>query len=165
MNAKDLSTRRISLFRRTGNSGGFWRAALSPPLLAQACRPFQAVRWQREFDGREKMVCASCCGLTAAAVATLRRSRWLAQVLLWIPIELFFALGATEVIRLPSVLGSSSGGSRFYIHAAHKIFHDGCVFHYNVSSVRPVPEGTEHRLPVFLVQPSGQSLERPLETR
>src|ERR1017187_1266268 len=78
---------------------------------------------------------ASYYDLTAASVAALRRSRWLAQVLLWIPIELLFALGATEVIRLPSVLGPSGGGSRFYIHAAHKIFHNGWAFHYNVSSV------------------------------
>ena len=80
---------------------------------------------------------ASYYDLTAAAVAALRRSRWLAQVLLWIPIELLFALGATEVIRLPFVLGSSGGGSRFYIHAAYKILHNGWAFHYNVSSVRP----------------------------
>src|SRR5664279_1980469 len=48
-------------------------------------------------------------------MAALRRSRRLAQVLLWIKIELGFALGAAEVIRLPFVLGSSSGGSRFYV--------------------------------------------------
>ena len=58
--------------------------------------------------------------LTAAAMAALRRSRRLAQVLLRIKVELLFALGAAEVIRLPFVLGSSSGGSRFYVHAAHK---------------------------------------------
>src|ERR1039457_7251349 len=80
---------------------------------------------------------ASYYDLTAAAVAALRRSRWLPQVLLWIPIELLFALGATEVIRLPLVLGSSRGGGRFYIHAAYKILHNGWAFHYNVSSVRP----------------------------
>ena len=110
---------------------------------------------------------ASYYDLTAAAVAALRRSRWLAQVLLWIPIELLFALGATEVIRLPFVLGSSGGGSRFYIHAAYKVLHNGWAFHYNVSSVRPgpVPEGTVQGLPVFPMQPSGQSLKRPLETR
>ena len=112
-------------------------------LFHRSFRLNHAVR-SKQFDGRENMVCASYYDLTAASVAALRRSRWLAQVLLWIPIELLFALGATEVIRLPSVLGPSGGGSRFYIHAAHKIFHNGWAFHYNVSSVRPgpVPEGT-----------------------
>jgi hypothetical protein len=61
--------------------------------------------------------------LAAAAMAALRRSRSLAQVLLRIRIELLFALGAAEVICLPFVLGLPSGGSRFYVHAAHRIFH------------------------------------------
>src|SRR5450756_1966966 len=72
-------------------------------------------------------------GLTAAAMAALRRSRGLAQVLLRIEIELLFALGAAEVIRLPFVLGSSSGGSRFDVHAAHRIFHSCCVVHYHLA--------------------------------
>jgi hypothetical protein len=74
-------------------------------------------------------------GLTAAAMAALRRSRGLAQVLLRIKIELLFALGAAEVIRLPFVLGMSSGGSRFYVHAAHRIFYSRCARHYDFSFV------------------------------
>jgi hypothetical protein len=73
--------------------------------------------------------------LAAAAMAGLRRSRRLAQVLLRIKIELFFALGATKVIRLPFVFGSSSGGSRVHVHAAHGIFHGGCVRHCYLSFV------------------------------
>ena len=97
--------------------------------------------------------------LTAAAMAALRRSCRLAQVLLRIKIELLFALGAAEVIRLPFVLGSSSGGSRFYVHAAHKIFHSYCVLHYHLSFVRlheyPVPfSGTTQELPVLVVPES-----------
>jgi hypothetical protein len=74
-------------------------------------------------------------GLTAAAVAAFRRSRGLAQVLLRIMIELLFALGAAEVIRLPFVLGMPSGGSRVHVHAAHGIFHGGCVRHCYLSFV------------------------------
>jgi hypothetical protein len=75
-------------------------------------------------------------GLTAAAVAAFRRSRGLAQVLLRIMIELLFAYGAAEVIRLPFVLGMSSGSSGFYVHAAHRIFHSGCAIHNQLSLVR-----------------------------
>jgi len=67
--------------------------------------------------------------LAAAAMAALRRSRSLAQILLWISSELLFALGATEVVCLPFVLGSSGRGSRFYIHAAYRIFHSCCAIH------------------------------------
>ena len=67
--------------------------------------------------------------LTTAAMAFLRRSRRLAQILLRIMIELLFALGAAEVICLPFVLGMSSGGGRFYVHAAYRIFHSGCAIH------------------------------------
>src|ERR1019366_370194 len=74
--------------------------------------------------------------LTAAAMAALRRSRGLAQILLRIKIELLFALGAAEVIRLPFVLGPSSGGCRFYVHAAHGIFYSGCALHSHLSFVR-----------------------------
>jgi len=74
--------------------------------------------------------------LTAAAMAALRRSRGLAQVLLRIQIELLFALRAAEVIRLPCVLGSPSGGGRFYVHAAHRIFDSGGVLHYHLSFFR-----------------------------
>ena len=75
-------------------------------------------------------------GLTAAAVAAFRRSRRFTQVLLRTKIELLFALGAAEVIRLPFVLGMSSGGSGFYVHAAHRIFHSGCAIHLHLSFVR-----------------------------
>ena len=73
--------------------------------------------------------------LTAAALATLRRSRRRAHVLLRIKSELLFALGAAEVIRLPFVLSSSSGGSRFYVHTAHRIFHSCCALHDHLSFV------------------------------
>ena len=66
-------------------------------------------------------------------MAALRRSRRLAQVLIRIKIELGFALGAAEIIRLPFVLGSSSGGSRFYVHAADRIFHCCCAIHFELS--------------------------------
>jgi hypothetical protein len=69
-------------------------------------------------------------------MAALRGSRRLAQVLLRIKIELLFALGTAEVIRLPFEFGSSSGGSRFYVHAAHKIFHSCCILHFHLSFVR-----------------------------
>jgi hypothetical protein len=69
-------------------------------------------------------------------MAALWRSRRLAQVLLRIKIKLLFALGTAEVLRLPFVFGSSSGGSRFYVHAAHRIFHSCCALHYDLSFVR-----------------------------
>jgi hypothetical protein len=50
-------------------------------------------------------------------------------------IEVLFALGAAEVIRLPFVLGLSSGGSRLYVHTAHRIFHNCCTRHFDVSFV------------------------------
>src|ERR1035437_2833683 len=62
-----------------------------------------------------------------------------------------FARGAAEVIRLPLVVGSSSGGSQFYVHAANRISYHCCVLHYDVSFV-----------PVFPLQPGGQSQERLL---
>jgi hypothetical protein len=68
-------------------------------------------------------------------MATLRRASRLAQVLLWIKVELLFALGAAEVIGLPFMLGSSSGGSRFYVHATDRIFHSGCAVHYDLPCV------------------------------
>lgn len=59
----------------------------------------------------------------AAATSALGRSSRLAQVLLRIKIELHFARGAAEVIRLPFVIGLSGGVCRVYVHPAHKIFH------------------------------------------
>ena len=109
----------------------------------------QQRRSRRATEGRSPGPQADYYDLTTAAVAALRRSRYLTQVLRWIAIELLFALGAAEVIRLPFVVGSSSGGSRFYVHAAHKILYSGCVLHYIVSFV-----------PVFPVQPSGHSQEK-----
>src|ERR1039458_8262269 len=67
--------------------------------------------------------------LTAATMPTLRRARRRAQVLLRIGIELLLALRAAEVIGLPFVLSSSSGGSRFYVHAADRILHSCCAIH------------------------------------
>ena len=72
------------------------------------------------------------CGLVrfnAAALASLRRSRRRAYELLRIQIKLLFAPGAAEVIRLPVVLGSSSGNSRFEVHTAHGIFHRFRILH------------------------------------
>jgi hypothetical protein len=74
---------------------------------------------------------AALLDLTTATMAALRRSRRLTKVLLRLKIELLFALGATEVIRLPFIFGSSSGGSRLYVHAAHGIFHSCCAIHYD----------------------------------
>jgi hypothetical protein len=76
---------------------------------------------------------AALLDLTTATMAALRRSRRLAQVLLRIKIKLLFAFGAAEVIRLPFVRGSSGCGSRFYVHAAHRIFHCCCAIHYDLS--------------------------------
>ena len=56
---------------------------------------------------------AALLNLAAEARAALRRSRGLAQVLVRLKIEVLFALGAAEIIRLPFVLGTSRGGSRF----------------------------------------------------
>ena len=50
-------------------------------------------------------------------------------------IELLFALGAAEVICPTFVLGSARGGSRFYIHAADRIFHCCCAIHFELSFV------------------------------
>jgi hypothetical protein len=69
-------------------------------------------------------------------MAALRRCRRLAQVLLRIEVKLLLALGTAEVIRLPFVLGSSSGSTRFYVHAAHRVFHSYCAVHYDLSVVR-----------------------------
>src|ERR1017187_6283966 len=74
--------------------------------------------------------------LAAAAVAALRLLRRLIQVLRRIMIELIFAFGAAEVIRLSSVLGVSSGGSCFYLHAAYRIFHSGDAIHRNLLGSR-----------------------------
>ena len=71
--------------------------------------------------------------LAAATVVALRRSRRLAQVLLRINVELGFAIGAAEIVGLTFMLGSSSGGSRFYVHAADRIFHSCCAIHYDLS--------------------------------
>jgi hypothetical protein len=66
----------------------------------------------------------------------LRLFRRLAQVLLRIKIELLFAFGAAEVVRLSFVLALSSGGSRFYVHAANMILHSCCALHCGLSLVR-----------------------------
>jgi hypothetical protein len=66
---------------------------------------------------------SSSLDLTAAAMAAIRCSRGLAQVLLRTKVEFLLALGAAEVICLPFELGLSSGVSCFYVHAANRIFH------------------------------------------
>src|ERR1035441_6435393 len=78
---------------------------------------------------------AALLNLAAAARAALRRSRGIAQVLVRLKIEVLFALGAAEVIRLPFVLGLSSGSSRLYVHTAHRIFHNCCTRHFDLSFV------------------------------
>src|ERR1039458_1252616 len=80
------------------------------------------------------MTSAALLNLAAAARAALRRSRGLAQVLVRLKIEVLFALGAAEVIRLPFVLGLSGGVSRLYVHTAHRIFHNCCTRHVDLSS-------------------------------
>jgi hypothetical protein len=47
-------------------------------------------------------------------------------------IELLFALGAAEVIRLSSVLSVSSGSSCFYLHAANGIFYRSDAAHMDL---------------------------------
>jgi hypothetical protein len=75
---------------------------------------------------------SSSLDLAAATMAALRSSRRLVQVLLRTKIEFLFALGIAEVIGLPFMLGSSSGGSRFYVHAADRIFHSCSAIHYDL---------------------------------
>src|ERR1035437_2737525 len=82
------------------------------------------------------MTFAAWLDVAAAARAALRRSRGLAQVLVRLKIELLFALGAAEVIRLPFVLGLSSGGSRLYVHTADRIFHNCCTRYFDFPFVR-----------------------------
>ena len=79
---------------------------------------------------------AALLNLAAAARAALHRTRGLAQVLLRLNVEVFFAIGAAEVIRLPLILGLSSGGSRLYVHTAYRIFHNSCTRHFDLSFVR-----------------------------
>src|SRR5665213_3772450 len=69
-------------------------------------------------------------------MAGRRSTRRFAQVLLWIEIELLFALGPAEVIRLPFVIGVSRRANGFHVHAAHWILHNCCVLHYHFSFVR-----------------------------
>ena len=70
--------------------------------------------------------------LAAATMAAFRRSRRLAQVLLRTKVEFLFALGTAEVIGLTFMLGSSSGGNHFYVHAADRIFHSCRAIHYDL---------------------------------
>jgi len=91
------------------------------------------------YPDRHTLMALLCqFGLTAAVVVVLWRSRCLAHELLRISVELVFALGTAEGIRLTSVLGLCSGTSRFDIHAAHRVFHDSCVFHF----ISPLPLGS-----------------------
>jgi hypothetical protein len=75
--------------------------------------------------------CPSIC-LAAASMACFRRRCRLAHVLGWTMIELLFALGAAEVIRLSSVLGVSSGISCLYLHAADGIFYRSDAAHMDL---------------------------------
>jgi hypothetical protein len=70
--------------------------------------------------------------LAAAATRALRNGRILAKVLLCIMIELFFALGATEVICLPSVLGVLRGRIRINVHTTNWILHNCCAAHMDL---------------------------------
>jgi len=70
---------------------------------------------------RSQIPPAALLDLAAATLATLPCARRLAYVLLRIKIEILFALGAAEVIRLPIVLGSSSCGSRVYVYTAQDL--------------------------------------------
>ena len=110
--------------------------AMPPPDQLRAFKAAKTfVRAQMTAADLVAIMAFTSGDLTAAALAALGRSRRLALVLLRVKIELLFALGAAEVIRLPFVLGSSSCGSRFYVHTAHRIFHSCCAFHYHLSSV------------------------------
>ena len=92
----------------------------SPKPLA---RMLAAETWSgREFGSRH-------LGLATAAVAALGLSRSLPQVLFGAKVEVFFALGAAEIIRLAIMLGLSSGVCRVYVHAAYRVFHCYCVIH------------------------------------
>ena len=73
--------------------------------------------------------------LAAAATGALRSGCILAKVLRWIMIELLFALGATEVICLPSVLGVLRGRSRINVHATNWILHNRCAAHMDLLEV------------------------------
>jgi hypothetical protein len=54
-------------------------------------------------------------------------------------IELLFAFGAAEVIRLSSVLGVSSGGGSVYLHAANGVLYHGGAAHMDLLGfVNPV---------------------------
>ena len=102
------------------------------------------------------------CGLVrfnAAALASLRRSRRRAYELLRIQIKLLFAPGAAEVIRLPVVLGSSSGNSRFEVHTA--LNEASPVVSVCPDSARwRSPRGHDTTLPSVL--PTRQNLSRQL---
>ncbi len=73
--------------------------------------------------------------LAAAAMAALRRTSMLAQVLLRISIEPLLALGAAEIVGLSFMLGSSGGSSRFHVHATDRIFYSRCTIHCDLPCV------------------------------
>ena len=100
-------------------------------------RPFRSAQPVLYFDDFGRRIrtraqsLSSSLGLAAAAMAALRRTSMLAQVLFRISIELLLALGAAEIICLPFMLGVSSSGSRFYIQSADRIVHSCCGIHYD----------------------------------
>jgi hypothetical protein len=55
-------------------------------------------------------------------MVALRRPHRLAQVLFRTKVELLFTHRTAEVISVTFMLGSPCGGSRFYVHAADRIF-------------------------------------------
>jgi hypothetical protein len=111
-------------------------------LLFQPCipMPYPFTKPPPGAAGENRTLSGSFCPivrypsirLAAAAMACFRRRCRLAHVLGWTMIELLFALGAAEVIRLSSVVGVSSGISCLYLHAANGIFYRSDAAHRNL---------------------------------
>ena len=133
-------------------------------------RPLAVIR---AVDGQQHSHCGALSDrvrgeLTAAAMAALRPSRRRPQVLLGRQRECLFAPGTAEIVRLPFVLGSSSGSRHVDVHAAHRIFYDCCVFHCSalsfvtqgpiLASISRMQDGLP--LPV-LKQTPGRGSDRP----
>jgi len=107
--------------KQTGPS----RMKRTPTISADATSGLTIVEQLRR---RKTCVGVSIC-LAAAAMAALRCRCILGQVLSRVMIELLFAFGAAEVIRLSSVLGVPSGSGSFNFHSANRIFHGGGAAH------------------------------------
>jgi hypothetical protein len=104
-----------------------------PMLYPFTKPPHGATGENRTLSGsfRPTVHCPSTC-LAAASMACFWRHCRLAHVLGWTMIELLFAFGAAEVIRLSSVFCVSSGSSCFYLHAANGIFYRSDAAHRNL---------------------------------